>query len=397
MRVFVTDGNTRAALAITRSLGREGAKVIVGAEKHPCLSSSSRYCAETFLYPNPQKDYQQFTTAICRAVKEGKPDVLLPVTEITTLMVTENKAELSKYCAVPFPDHESVSRAADKYSLMKIAETLGVPIPQTIYLDCADDLEANSDRCCSLGYPIVVKPSRSRFRRENGWRSSGVQYANDEKELKAILAGSAERKEFPLLLQERIYGEGTGIFLCFDRGKVVASFSHRRLREKPPSGGVSVLRESFPVQPELREYSERLLKALNWHGVAMVEFKRDKRTGVCKLMEINGRFWGSLQLAIDSGVDFPSILVKIALGEKNTPVREYPIGVKTRWLWGDIDVLLTLFLKSRKALNLPPEYPNRWRSFLDFMHFRGQDLHYEVFNRDDIGPFIYETRSRFFK
>ncbi|MBI4767076.1 MAG: ATP-grasp domain-containing protein [Deltaproteobacteria bacterium] len=397
MKVFITDGNTRAALAITRSLGREGAEVIVGAEKHPCLASRSRYCNKEFLYPDPRIDYQQFTEAICRAVKIGRPDILLPVTDITTMMVTENKADLSNYCAVPFPDYESVSQAADKFNLMKLAEGLGIPIPRTIYLEGPTNLEVAYSHCCSIGYPIVVKPSRSRIRTETGWKISGVLYAKDEKELKAILAESGDHKEFPLLLQERVQGEGVGVFLCIDRGEVVAAFSHKRLREKPPSGGVSVLRESIFMQPELRDYSKRLLKTLNWQGVAMVEFKRESSTGQYKLMEINGRFWGSLQLAIDSGVDFPTILAKIAVGEKISPIRDYRIGVKTRWFWGDVDVLLSILFKSKKALKLPPGFPSRWRSFLDFMHFKGKDLHYEVFNREDIGPFLYETRSRFLK
>jgi len=176
--------------------------------------------------------------------------------------------------------------------------------------------------------------------------------------------------------------------------EAVASFSHKRLREKPPSGGVSVLRESIPVEPILKAHSERLLRALDWHGVAMVEFKRDNLAGSYKLMEVNGRFWGSLQLAIDAGVNFPSILAKIAVGEKIDPIKDYKIGVKTRWLWGDIDVLLALMLKSRKKLNLTPDYPGRLRSLIDFMHFWGKDLHYEVFNRDDIRPWLFETRSR---
>ena len=395
MRVFVTDGNTRAALAITRSLGRKGATIIVGCDRIPCLSSSSRYCTETVLYPSPHSDYDHCAESLCRLVRETKADVLLPVTDVTTFMVTERKAELSRDCAVPFPDYESVARAADKFSLMKTAEELNVPIPRTAYLTCPDDKEDGMRRSDAMGYPVVIKPSRSRFRTESGWRSSGVRYANSREELRMILADSEKNREFPLLLQERIYGDGVGIFLCMDHGEVVAAFSHRRLREKPPSGGVSVLRESVPVDNTLKAYSERLLKALDWRGVGMVEYKTDNRTGDCKLIEINGRFWGSLQLAIDSGVDFPSILLKMATGEEVMPVLDYRVGVRTRWLWGDVDVLLSLLLKNRKKLNLPPHYPGRWRSMVDFMHLWGKDLHYEVLSRDDPGPWLFETKSRF--
>lgn len=393
----MTDGNTRASLAITRSLGRYGARVIVGSESHPCLASSSKYCAEAVFYPDPKKNSLGFAEVICRLAIETGANVLLPVTDVTTLLVTEKKEELEKYCAIPFPGYKSVFQAADKSGLMRLAEGLGIAIPKTFYLERPDDLEAAYAWCRTVGYPIVVKPSRSRYRTENGWRSTGVRYAVNEDELKVVLSQWADGQKFLLLLQERIYGEGVGVFLCMNHGEAVAAFSHKRLREKPPSGGVSVLRESIPVDQTLKHCSERLLRALNWHGVAMVEFKKDDLAGDYKLMEANGRFWGSLQLAIDAGVDFPSILARIALGEMVAPIREYKVGVKTRWLWGDIDTLLLILLKSRATLRLPIDYPGRLQSILRFMHFWGKDLHYEVLDFTDIKPWLFETRSRFFK
>jgi predicted ATP-grasp superfamily ATP-dependent carboligase len=176
---------------------------------------------------------------------------------------------------------------------------------------------------------------------------------------------------------------------------MVSLFGHRRIREKPPSGGVSVLRESVPVSPLARAFTGKLLDHLKWHGVAMVEFKVDDRDGVPKLMEINGRFWGSLQLAIDAGVDFPEILLRMAIGETVEPDFRYKEGVATRWLWGDADSLLMLLLKRRSSLNLPEGYPGRMRAVFDFLRFFGKDLHYEVESLVDPRPFLHETSRRF--
>ena len=101
------------------------------------------------------------------------------------------------------------------------------------------------------------------------------------------------------------------------------SFAHTRIREKPPTGGVSVYRESVPLRDDVRAYSERILGRFNWSGVAMVEFREDRATGIPYLMEVNGRFWGSLQLAIDAGVDFPAMLVQLALGEEIPRISSY--------------------------------------------------------------------------
>ena len=103
----------------------------------------------------------------------------------------------------------------------------------------------------------------------------------------------------------------------------IAWFAHRRIREKPPSGGVSVLCESVAVDPMLKEYAERLLRAAEYRGVAMVEF-RIGTDGRPYLMEVNARFWGSLQLAIDCGVDFPWLYYQMLMGEKVEPVHELP-------------------------------------------------------------------------
>src|SRR6185503_13112360 len=110
----------------------------------------------------------------------------------------------------------------------------------------------------------------------------------------------------------------------------------RRIREKPPSGGVSVYCESIAIPQDLEASSGLLLNRLGWNGVAMVEFKLDREAGKAYLMEINGRFWGSLQLAVDAGVDFPRLLVEAALGKRH----EVPIlggsGVRSRWEWGEV-------------------------------------------------------------
>ena len=174
----------------------------------------------------------------------------------------------------------------------------------------------------------------------NGTRLKlGVSYAESLDELRVQLR-SLPRGAFPVLLQQRIVGPGVGIFLLIRKGEVLAQFAHRRIREKPPSGGVSVYRESIPANPELVSRSRALLERFDWEGVAMVEYKIDAQSGAPFLMEINGRFWGSLQLAIDAGVDFPVLLLRSQRGEGVT-MPQYKSGVRSRWWWGDFDQLIT--------------------------------------------------------
>jgi predicted ATP-grasp superfamily ATP-dependent carboligase len=160
------------------------------------------------------------------------------------------------------------------------------------------------------------------------------------------------------------------------------------LREKPLSGGVSVYRESIPLDESLVGPGTRLLDALDWQGVAMVECKRaatgEGKGGRQIIMEVNGRFWGSLQLAIDAGVDFPDLLVRCAAGETVPETRSYRVGVGSRWFWGDVD---HLYLRLRSGNGARGA---RLAAVRAFLRRRGRDRA-EIWRWSDPAPFAVET------
>jgi predicted ATP-grasp superfamily ATP-dependent carboligase len=387
MKILVTDGDTRSGLAAVRSLGQAGHEVIVATTQHPSLASASRFAAGHVIVPNPGADPAAFVHAVHAEIARRHIELVMPMTEVTTLLLAEKQDELPSGCRFPFADVATVSRAADKAYVVGLAGQLGVPVPATIVVDSPAQALA---RAHELPWPIVAKPARSRVREGSRWLSTSVAYAHDAAEL-AALVNALPLAAFPLLLQERIVGGGAGVFACCDRGRPVALFAHSRLREKPPSGGVSVLCESAPLDERAVAHATRLLEALRWHGVAMVEFKRDDRDGSLRLMEINGRFWGSLQLAIDAGVDFPRILAAVAQGHPPAAPPDYRVGVRSRWLAGDLDALLLLLRKSRAQLNLPPAHPGRWRALRDFLR-ADPARRYEIERRSDFGPARLEWR-----
>lgn len=383
MRVLVTSGETRPALAITRSLGSKGHEVTVVAERHPSLASISRFCAARESCANPQRFPEDFARGIVEIARRRRIELLLPVNEIATSIIARCRNELPDGCYLPLPPDSSLELANDKGRVLELAERSGVPIPRTVRLD------AGQAPPRGLPYPVAFKTTRSRVRTQAGWVAGGTDYALDRRELAAKLAGLPAAL-FPILVQERIFGTGVGVFACYWNGCNIAMFSHRRLREKPPSGGVSVLCESAPLDPVAAGHAGRLLSALHWHGVAMVEFKRDDRDGVPKLMEINGRFWGSLQLAIDAGVDFPDIVARLASGATMPPACDYRVGVRSRWFLGDLDSLLALWARSSAELKLPRDHPGRWRTLGSFLNCWHGVQRSEVLRRDDFRPGLLE-------
>jgi predicted ATP-grasp superfamily ATP-dependent carboligase len=388
MRILVTDSDTRAALAAVRALGARGHEVVTAGIAHPSIASVSRHSSAFEPYPNPAEDSEAFLGGLAEITRRRRIDVVLPMTEVTTLLVTAHQNELSG--RIPFPDTATVRNASDKAFVIGLATELGIPVPRThVATSVAHGVELGA----ALGFPVVMKPSRSRVRTATGWVSTGVAYATDAGALRAALE-SLSPEVYPVLLQERIEGPGVGVFAAVDRGKTVALFAHRRLREKPPSGGVSVLCESAAVDPVAAEHAAKLLSHIGWRGVAMVEFKQDSRDGSLRLMEINGRFWGSLQLSIDAGVDFPNIAAGIAMGHEPGAPPAYRIGVRSRWLAGDIDALLLQLFKSRRSLNLPASHPGRWRALASFLNPFGRAVRYELERRDDFAPARLEWSRR---
>src|SRR6266850_3763971 len=277
MRVFVTDGDQRPALAITRSLGRRGTGVTVGESRPLSLASSSRYCAGHVTYPSPYDRPEAFEQFLLAYVDRERVDVVIPVTDVTTYLVARNRVALSNRGATTTaPAFEAFDLVSDKSILLQRARQSDVPIPRTHFVDGLEGLKAVVD---AVEYPAVIKPTRSRIPTGGGWVGTAVQYADSVSDLCRVYHETAYLASYPSLIQERVVGPGLGLFVLFDRGHLLTTFAHRRIREKPPSGGASVMCESVPADPRLTAHALRLLGPLGWHGVAMLEYKQDVRTG----------------------------------------------------------------------------------------------------------------------
>jgi predicted ATP-grasp superfamily ATP-dependent carboligase len=276
MKALVTDGDQRAALAITRSLGRRGISVLVGEQRSVSLASSSRLCARHVTYPSPHGKPEEFRLFLLDMVERERVDVVVPVTDVTTSAIGRTQQALGVHTAIAAPPFAAFDLVSDKSRLLQAAVRCAIPIPRTLFVDNLAGLGQVVDR---VEYPAVVKASRSRICTSRGWVATGVHYAYGEADLRRLYEQNHYLASYPSLIQQRIVGPGVGLFVLFDRGELVTAFSHRRLREKPPSGGVSVLCESVPVDSRLKDDAVRLLGPLGWHGVAMLEYKQDRDTG----------------------------------------------------------------------------------------------------------------------
>jgi predicted ATP-grasp superfamily ATP-dependent carboligase len=346
--VFLTDAHWRKSLAAVRALGVNGIRITAGESTRLATAAFSRYCHRTVVYPSPLFNPAEFVYFLLRELSRHSYQMLLPMEDETTFLISKFHSEFSRRTYLPIPSFEKLQFANRKDKILKLAEDKGIPIPKTWYID---DITQLNDLKASLPYPVVIKP-------KNSAGAVGVSYPKNSDELIKQYLTIHQRFPYPLI-QERIPSHGNGYgasFLMGKSGDVKASFVHKRLREYPVTGGASTLRESVR-NDDVRDMAHTLLKALDWFGVAMVEFKMDPRDGIPKLMEINPRFWGSLSLAVAAGVNFPYLLLKMSRGENFKPVEHYQIGKKCRWLLpGDI----LHFIFNPKRMDLLPGFFNFW-------------------------------------
>jgi predicted ATP-grasp superfamily ATP-dependent carboligase len=383
MRVLITDGNERASLAVVRALGYEGVEVVVGTDTPHSLAGRSRYCTREFVYPSPYRNPEGFLSTVAKEVRHSSPDAIYPMAEMSMELIGRHQQEFGGPSVVPAPALELFTTMSDKFALMQLAQRLSIPIPDTVFVTEGNLEEVETG---IKDYPVVVKPARSLVQKGEKWYKTTVHVAKDRQAL-----GQLYKEHHYLqglsLIQHRVVGEGQGVFALMQHGRPAALFAHRRIRERPPSGGISVLRESIAPPQPMTDYALRLLQHVGWHGVAMVEFKIDQASGIPYLMEINGRFWGSLQLAVDAGVNFPYLLLLMAKGRlPSGPFPAYRAGVRSRWLLGDLDHLLLRLFKAEEKQRLPPGAPTGWKTIVNFLRPGGKNTFYEIERLNDWRP-----------
>jgi predicted ATP-grasp superfamily ATP-dependent carboligase len=376
VRVIVTDAETRPALYAIRALGMAGCRITAVSsqqQKRRVLGFASRFVSERHvLRPAPYSE--ALLTALEPLAK--RHDVLVPVSTLSLLVVAAHAADLETKLRFYIPPLYALQNATDKAVTLRVAQEAGVPVPQTYYGVEPDTIEEWA-RDTGVTLPLVVKFADDVRPEDWVFWSPADRYriVRSIAELGHEYRRMHQIRSHPLV-QEYVEGDGYGFFtIASPSSEPITSFCHRRLREYPISGGPSTLCEST-YDARLVEVGTRLLKAMRWQGVAMVEFKYDRRQHVYKLMEINPRFWGSLPLAIQCGVNFPVYQVQMALGQTPQSNQSYPLGHKMRF-----------FLQDLKAVTAQWRVGHKWEVMSGYVReLLDVSIQDGLFTRDDLKP-----------
>jgi predicted ATP-grasp superfamily ATP-dependent carboligase len=371
MTVLVLDGNENQSVAATRSLARAGHRVLVGADTRWSKAGWSRYAAATFSYPSPSADVASFVATIAHVTRAARGAFVMPMTERTLLPLSEARARIIEAGAVfVAPPHERVLQACSKTYTTSLARDLGIAVPRTWTVG-ADVVEAKQ-LSSVLPYPVVLKPAMSHEPSDSALRSTGAPaYARSAGEFLDEWRRITARAR-STVVQEFVAGTGAGYFALVRHGEPLVEFAHQRVRDVRPTGSGSAVRESVALDPNVRDASRRMLAALAWHGVAMVEF-RITPGGTPVFLEVNGRFWNSLPLAIAAGVDFPKYLVELGTSGRISAHASYRTGVRCRWLLGDVRHLVEVWRGTPRGY--PSRFPGRLSTLAAFLTPRRGTVH----------------------
>ncbi len=376
--ILILGAGLRTVVVIARSLHKRNIPVIVAlmTPGEPAIKSSAIY--KHVVLPDSREKADHFITELVRIIQSEGIDMIIPAGDGAMAAVALHYEELTKHVHLGSPPPLVIERVLDKRLTLEAAQKCGIPIAAS---RTVEDISKINDMIEGLRFPLIAKPAIRK-----GVNSYRIKYfITKEDLLEHIKKDSGEL--MGALLQEYIPGIGKGIGVLIHKGSPLAMFQHRRLKEYPHTGGVSVMAEAEAIDPVLREHALALLREIEWEGIAMVEYRYNPINHTYALMEVNGRYWGSLFLPAKAGIDFPYYEWQLAHGEQPDVPKNYAIGMRARWLAGDILRLHSILDGSHHSEITPVSRYKEIARFIVDSGFRTRDA---VFSLNDPMPAIQE-------
>lgn len=329
------------------------------------ISGFSKYCSKNLICPSPVHQPDDFMDWLDRTLKNYSIDILFPMDDAAMSLVVKHQESLSTRVQFTVPIESSYELAADKWSSVQLAEKAGLPCPLTLLPKGIEDLE---NCIVQIGYPAIVKA-------RTGSGSRGIRVVNNYDELLAAYTEVNTTYPNPILQQKIPTGPRFDVCLLFDRqGKLKSSFAQKEIRHFPIEMGPSTVQQSI-LLPELVAKCTAMFESIGWTGIAEVEFMLEEATGDYIFMEINPRFWNSLELAVHCNIDFPYSLYQITKGIDPGLLNTYEEDQYCRWLLpGD----LLHFISNKDRFQLTPPL---WGS-------SAYPVHDDILSRTDPMPFL---------
>ncbi len=355
IRVLLTDGGARQTLTILHGLKEIGCHVTVICSSRNDVCYVSKLPDKKILDEHAAGSDGGFETFLLSVLSTGEYDVLLPVAEMTTNKVTKGEKEYRKYVRLACAPRKAYIQAFDKQNTFERAMEIGIPCPKTRRAD-----QSVEDYLKEVEFPVIIKP-------RSGMGSIGFHKFEKREDFWPYIREHQIDPDQYVLQKFIEYDKYLGAILFVDpKGNVCMAYADEVLRWFPIDAGTACLIRSID-HPELLNNAARLLKAMNWQGVAALSFMIDKSDNVPKLQEINGRIPASIKLSWQCGFNVAKLLIEMAYDQE---VEQYPANTRFGQLTRHFQADLGWFVKSPKRFRAEPSWFS-WKDTKDVVYWKG--------------------------
>ncbi len=245
-------------------------------------------------------DYELYFDKTSKYDKNMDFDITIPCGAASTLIYFMDKGKL-KIGDSNFVEENFITY--DKIKMLKIVDEIGIPIPRTF-----------TNRKELDFFPVFFKSLREEVYRERG-------IINNKEELKKIRSKT-------VFFQEFIESQGTySVGFLAEKGKILASFAQKEVISVPYHGGSAVVLKRLD-DGKLEEYTARIAKKINYSGWGLAEYKYCHVRKDYVFMEVNAKFWASIEFAFINNPFFIKHLFDIDIKAKDIKTAVYI----DRWL-----------------------------------------------------------------
>ncbi len=323
-KVLVLGKSDSSFLTVIRSLGRQGIEVHIAWCPPAEVARRSRYVRTAHELPPFRPGDDAWKRAFLDLCARERFDLVIPTNDPTIIPLQDHRADLEPHVRIYLLNDEAYRVGYDKQRSYQVCHDIGVRVPNHLILPVPADAE---EVLRHFTLPVVVK-ARSSFHAENLGDRRRTRVARDPDGLRQWL-GMLDGRADEVLIEEYFEGEGGGIdMLCAD-GEVLHAFQHLRLHEGRGYSSAPY-RLSEPVHQGMLANARKFVRALDYTGVLMMEFRLDRATDDWLFHDFNARFWAALPLTVASGADYPYWLYQVLVEGKRDFPQAYRCGISCR-------------------------------------------------------------------
>jgi predicted ATP-grasp superfamily ATP-dependent carboligase len=373
-RKAIVIGCHTGGYGVMRALYYKNFYIIALAHDKNDVGMVSDFVSERHWIPHPLLEEKKFLDFLWNKRYKWRDSLIYENDDNAAVVLSKNKSRLSKYYFIQTAEWPVLSQFIEKSRAHKLAKKCNVPHPKSFVPKSLNDVQKHKN---DTFYPCILKPVKG-HEFVNRFHTKNFKVYDEQTLLEKL--EQCQQYNLEVMVQEIIPGRDDTILKSMGyvqkNGQMTKLFFYKKLRQHPPQFGVMRVGQSQPVNSEVEDLSKRLLYESNFRGIFTVEFRKDPRDNLLKLMEVNVRMPRMNWLATYSGINFPWLMYKDLVLKKNVDFTHY--NPNMYWIELMTDLMNSIFNHNKESYQLG-EYLRPYQT---------KRKTFAVLNTEDISPFL---------